>query len=179
MTDPRDLSGHWEGFYIQHGRERPVSADLTQDGDHLAGEMRDEELVFETSVAEMAMEEGLPPGADERIVEQVRSLLPGGGALPVHAEVLVPPRADVEGEVAGDAVRFTKTYRGLFFAGYRIGDLRVGVGGEDQEVQYRGRISPDGREIEGRWLLPESAARGLLRPEGGFVLRRVGEPNPN
>ena len=179
MAETRDLSGHWEGFFTQHGREWPISADLTQSGDYLAGVMRDEELVFETSVAELAMEGGLPPGADEKIVEQVRALLPGSEGLPVRAEVLVPSRADVSGRVAGDAVQFTKTYRGLFFAGYRVGDVRVGYGGEDQEVQYRGRISPDGREIEGRWRLPDSPVRSVIRSEGGFLLRRVGEPQAN
>jgi hypothetical protein len=125
------------------------------------------------------MEEGLPPGADEQIVAQVRALCPGGERLPVRAETFVPSQSDLEGEVSGDAVRFLKRYRGTFFTGYRIGELRVGVSGEDQEVQYRGRISPDGTEIEGRWLLPNSPAKGLVRTEGGFVLKRVGEPGHN
>lgn len=175
----RDLSGRWEGFVMQHGRRRPITADLRQEGGYLAGTMNDAENLFESSVAELAMEEGLPPGADEQIVEQVRSLCPGGGRLPVRAEVFVPADSDVEGEVVGDAVRFRKRYHGLFFAGYRVGEVRIGVTGEDQEEQYRGRLSPDGTEIEGRWALPNSPAKGLMRIEGGFVLRRVGEPQPN
>lgn len=179
MVQGQDLSGHWEGYFTQHGRDWPILAELVQDGEHLAGIMNDQEQVFETSVAELAMEEGLPPGADEQIIERVRALVPDAERLPIRAEVLVPSRADVAGEVAGDLVRFTKTYRGLFFAGYRVGHVRVGVGGEDQEVQYRGRISPDGRRIEGRWRLPDSPVKALLRPEGGFVLRRIGVPSPN
>jgi hypothetical protein len=175
----RDVSGRWEGFFLQHGLKRPISADIHQEGDHLSGTMSDAETAFESSVSELAMEEGLPPGADEQIVEQVRSLVPGGYRLPVRAETLVPSDSVLDGEVAGDAVRFLKRYQGMSFTGYRIGDTRVGVSGEDQEVQYRGRISPDGNEIEGRWLLANSPAKGLVRTEGGFVLRKVGEPLEN
>ena len=28
-----NLSGHWTGYYTQHDHQRPISADLAQDGD--------------------------------------------------------------------------------------------------------------------------------------------------
>lgn len=177
----RDLSGRWAGFYTQHDRQRPITATFVQEGDRLVGRMNDDFTGFETSVSELALEECLPPGADEQIVEKVRSLCPGTENLPVRAEVRLPSESDVEGEVTGHAVRFLKTLRGPYFAGYRVGDFRVGVTGEDPEFQYRGVLSPDGTRIEGRWVLPDPPAQHVLptRAEGDFVLRRVGETSAN
>lgn len=168
----RDLSGRWAGYYSQRGHKRPITAEIEQEGEHLVGRMSDELTAFETSVSEMAMEEGLPPGADERIVEQVRTLCPWALTEEVRAEVELPSDSVLEGEVQGDAVRFRKTYQGPFFTGYRVGDVRIGIAGEDQQVHYRGLISADGRVIEGQWLLPGVPENGLVRSEGVFVLRR-------
>ncbi len=136
--------------------------------------MNDELTEFGAPIAEMAMEEGLPPGADEQIVEQVRTLCPWALTEKVLAEVEVPPDSLLEGEVDGDAVRFLKTYQGPFFAGYRVGDVRVGIAGEDQEVHYRGLLNADGDEIEGQWLLTGEPKQGIVRTEGRFLLRREG-----
>ena len=87
------------------------------------------------------------------------------------AQQICPP-APLCPNVSGDTVRFLKTYQGPFFAGYRVGDVRVGIAGQDQEVHYRGLLSADGTEIEGRWLLPGVPGQGLVRTEGGFVLHR-------
>jgi hypothetical protein len=176
MTVSNDLSGRWVGFYTQRGHERPMSAEWSQDGARLVGRMNDAETTFEASVSEVAMEAGLPPGADESIVAQVRSMAPTLSVLPVRAELIIPAESEVDGEVSGGAVRFCKRYRGPFFAGYRLGDaMRVGVTGQDQEVYFGGRLSPDGQRIEGRWRLPPAARNPLLRGEGEFVLRRLHE----
>jgi len=172
----RDLSGFWTGFYTQHGHRRPISAEIEQDGEQIVGRMSDALTEFDRPIAEMAMEEGLPPGADERIVEQVRTVCPWALTEEVRAEVELPAESVLEGEVVGDAVRFLKTYQGPFFAGYRVGDVRVGITGHDQKVHYRGLLSPDGSRIEGQWLLPGVPESGVIRSEGGFVLRRGRDP---
>src|SRR5262245_19447514 len=122
-----DLSGHWTGYYTQHDRERAFTAEFAQDGSHLTGRMQDEVTAFRMPVSQLALEEGLAPGADERIVASVREACPDAPPEPVEAEWHVWPLSTVEGEVAGAAVWFTKTHRGPFFAGYRMGEIRLGV----------------------------------------------------
>ena len=169
----RDLSGRWRGFYSQHGHKRPISAVIQQDGEAISGQMNDELTEFGAPIAEMAMEEGLPPGADEQIVEQVDPLPlgvdregPGGGGSP--SRLLAGRR----GRRRRRSV--LKTYQGPFFAGYRVGDVRVGIAGQDQEVHYRGLLNADGDEIEGQWLLTGEPKQGIVRTEGRFLLRREG-----
>jgi len=169
-----DLSGHWTGYYTQHDHRRPISADLSQDGDRLSGLMNDACTAFESSISELVMEEGLPPGTDEQLVEHLRSAFPDAPPGPVRAEVRLPSTSVLEGEVNGRSVQFLKTYQGQHFKGFRIGDTRLGQLGTEQEVIYRGRVSADGSEIEGRWQIPgdPSLALPMSRTQGGFVLRR-------
>lgn len=170
----RDLSGRWSGFYTAHDDERPISAEFEQVGEILRGTMNDQKVDFDTSVAELALAEGLAPGTDEQIVEKVRALCPDAPPLPVRAEFHLPSESTLEGEVHDRTVEFLKRYQGRHFVGYRVGTLRVGLAGEDREVRYRGRLSEDGRRIEGRWNLLGGDSYDLfpLRTEGDFVLRR-------
>ncbi|MBX6313788.1 MAG: hypothetical protein IRY99_12855 [Isosphaeraceae bacterium] len=173
-TTKRSLSGHWEGYYSQHDAQWPIIADLDQEGERLTGTMNDVCTVIASSISELAMREGLPPGADEQIVQHVRSLIPNAQPGPVLAEVHLPPLSVLEGEVIGLSIQFRKTYQGLHFVGYRIGDLRVGRLGAAPEVLYRGRLNGDGTEIEGRWQAAGRPELGITRCiEGGFWLRRV------
>jgi hypothetical protein len=151
--------------------------ELSQEGDVILGRMDDASTSFESSVSELVMAEGLPPGADEQIVAHVRSMCPDSDHLPVRAEVRRPKTSVVAGEVTGRSVWFLKRYQGPFFAGYRVGDLRVGVTGEDQEVRFQGVVSDDGTQIEGRWRIPDPPriARWVQRTEGSFLLRREGD----
>ncbi len=178
MSKTVDLSGHWTGFYSHHNRPRPISADLSHSGESLQGTMNDEVTDFEDSVSELAMEEGLPPGADEQIVEKIRSLCPEAPLEPVRAAFHLPSDSKVEGEVQGRSVLFRKTYLGQYFAGFRIGEIRVGKLGEDQEVQYLGTLSSDGNEIQGQWQVLDEDDVPLQRTRGSFVLRRA-EPLEN
>lgn len=171
MSKP-DLSGTWRGYYTQHGKERPISARFEQEGFQIVGRMNDELTEFESTVSEMAMDQGLTPGADERIVEKIRELCPWVSQEQIRAESVLPSDSLLNGEIEGLAIRFRKTYQGQFFSGYRVGDVRVGITGEDHEVYYQGRISPDGMEIEGKWLLREGLDHDGPRAEGGFYLRR-------
>lgn len=175
MSPPPDLSGHWQGFYTRHDHPRPMTAEFDQDGDRLTGTMNDDCTLFDASVSDLVMEEALPPGTDEQIVERLRSMVPELPEGPVHAEVMLPHNSVVDGEVQGHTVRFLKTYQGTYFTGYRVGDLRIGMTSESHEVQYRGSVSLDGTEIEGRWYLEQVSIPGLSRrAEGGFWLRKRG-----
>jgi hypothetical protein len=171
-----DLTGRWSGYYSQHDHERPITLELDQDGARLTGTMHDRCTSIRTSLAELAMEEGLPPGADERITASIRAAYPDAPPDPIQAEVQLPPHSTIEGELDGRSIRFLKTYHGPHFAGYRIGEVRLGVLGADQEVQFLGRVSPGGDEIEGRWRFP-GPPNPLWLPttEGGFYLRRTPE----
>ena len=172
---PLDLTGRWEGYYTQHDHRRGIAATLVQRGEALTGTMTDQNPVIEASLAEVVLEEGLPPGADEQIVAQVRSLVPDAPAGPVRAESRLPAHSALEGEVAGRAVHFVKTYQGTHFAGYRVGEVRVGTLVEGHSVQYRGRVAADGDEIEGHWLIPAPPGLATRPAEGGFWLRRLPE----
>lgn len=177
MKTTHDLSGRWTGYYSQHDHQRPVSLYLSQNGELLSGTMRDHCTSFVSSVSDLAMEEGLPPGSDEQIVARVRSLCPNTDHLPVRAEFILPEHSSLEGNVVGTAVRFTKTYHGEFFSGYRVGNMRVGVKRDAQTIRFRGIIGEDGTQIEGQWSMPEpeDAMRPIHRTEGAFVLQREPE----
>ncbi len=169
-----NLTGHWRGFYTHHDQRRPIEVEFSQDGPRLTGRMEDACTEFRASLAQLVIKEGLPPGADERIVESIRSSFPDVPEGPIVAEFKLSKQSSVEGQVEGPSIRFLKTYDGPHFTGYRIGEIRLGVLGQDQEVEYLGRLSQDGQEIEGRWHLSDRPhPLWQTRSEGGFYLRRT------
>ncbi|HEU5115381.1 MAG TPA: hypothetical protein VFT74_01755 [Isosphaeraceae bacterium] len=169
-----NLSGHWKGYYTQSDQERPIEVEFSQDGGRLSGRMEDACTEFRASLAEMVVEEGLSPGTDERIVDSIRASFPDMPMGPIQSEIRLSKQSSVEGQVRGPSIRFQKTYEGPHFAGYRIGDIRLGVLGQDQKVEYLGRLSQDGREIEGRWHLSDHPhPLWHARCEGGFYLCRA------
>src|SRR5262245_55321328 len=115
-----DLGGRWEGYYEQHGRRHPIALELAQEGKRLRGTMHDGETVTEKSVFETAVEAGLPPGADEQIIQALREQFPDTHGQPVRARSELPALSSVEGHVEGGAVYFLKTYRGECFLGYHV-----------------------------------------------------------
>src|SRR5215470_14341029 len=120
MTPP-DLTGRWAGHYSQHGQSHPIEAELTQSDGQLRGSMRDRDTLSEKSVFETAADAGLPPGADEQIVQSLRELFPDAAGAPVRATSQLPPTSVLSGYVLGRAVYFLKTYQGEHFVGYRVG----------------------------------------------------------
>jgi hypothetical protein len=167
-----DLTGWWDGSYYQHDRAHPISAELVQTGEHLTGSMRDEETDASSSVFDVAFEAGLPPGADEQIVARLREAFPDAPATPIRYLTHLPSESALEGSIRGSSLSFLKTYQGTHYGGFAIGDRLVGHLTENHAVHYRGELSADGSEIEGRWWIdppPESRER---RTEGSFTLRR-------
>lgn len=172
MSNDANLTGEWVGEYYQHGDPHPIEASLVQDGERLTGAMRDGETDSESTVFKVAADAGLPPGADERIEADLRAMFPDARAEPIRFITHLPPESSLEGSVKGDRVQLLKRYQGAHYGGYRVGDKLVGHRIEDHSVQYGGRLSPDGLEIEGRWWIDPIAGAGGHRTEGSFTLRR-------
>jgi hypothetical protein len=165
-----DLTGRWIGHYFQHGQAHSIVAVLLQDGERLTGSMRDGQTDHEYSVFEIALKEGLPPGADEQIVEKLREVVPDVPSRQIRYVSHLPSDAILEGRCRGRTVSLLKTYQGVSFGGYRVGDKLIGVEMEGQAVHYEGRLSPDGRTIEGRWWIDARPEAGTQRAEGDFEL---------
>jgi hypothetical protein len=167
-----DLSGDWEGCYMQSGASRRITAVISQAGNRITGTMRDWETEFDRSLFDAALEAGLPPGTDEQIEEQLRRLHPADRKSPIRSRSRLPTDSIIEGTIQGHFVAFTKTYQGEHFTGYQIGGREVGWTAENHAVRYSGRIEAEGNRIEGVWTIcpPSSPPRAL---QGPFWLERV------
>jgi hypothetical protein len=172
MTHDEKLSGHWAGEYYQQNSPHPIALELTQEGDRLAGTMTDGETDKESSVFEATAAAGLPPGADEQIVAKLSEMFPDTPADSIRYITHLPADSSVEGWVRDGTVYFLKTYEGIHFGGYKVGERVVGQVTEHHSVHYKGNLSDDGREIEGRWWIESESGSGSSRNEGSFVLRR-------
>jgi hypothetical protein len=178
MEPPITLTGQWVGEYVQHDRPYPITADLVQDGERLTGSMCDGHPDRDTSVYEMASQAGLPPGEDEQIVARLRELVPDAAGGPVRYVSHLPAESLLDGRVDGPTVSFRKTYQGLSFGGFRVGDKFVGHERASHAVQYQGQLSPDRAEIHGRWWIDADPDHGTGRSDGFFTLRRQAGAGP-
>jgi hypothetical protein len=172
-----ELTGKWVGHYTQHDSVRPISAEFAHKGPRLIGFMNDACTMIEGSVTDLMVEQQMPPGADERIVARIRSMCPGLERFPVRTLIEVPPLSTLDGQFERGRIEFVKTYRGEFFAGYQIGERRIGLRGVDQEVVYQGLLDAAGTQITGHWRVAGIRKAGSFshRSTGSFVLRRVPE----
>jgi len=172
MSRDTNVTDRWVGHYILHGEPWPIAAELVQTGDRLSGSMTDDVTDKEYSVTEVALEAGLPPGGDEQIVDRLRRMFPDAPATEVRYITHLPSDSTLNGWVRALEVYFLKTYDGTHYGGYQIGDKLVGFEKESHAVHYGGRVSSDGREIEGKWWIENSPGDGTRRAEGSFTLRR-------
>src|SRR4051794_38523343 len=174
MPDARNVTGRWRGSYLQHDRPHPITAELVQEGERLTGSMRDDDTDRASGLFEYSSEVGLAPGADEQIDAKLRELFPDVRSGPIRFVTHLPPESSLEGRVRGANVTFLKVYRGAHFGGFEVGDHLVGHRIEGHAVHYGGVLSPDGREIEGRWWIDAVPGLSGSRTEGSFTLRRSG-----
>jgi hypothetical protein len=172
MARENDLSGYWEGEYYQQNSPHPISLELNQEGERLTGTMTDGETDKESSVFEATAAAGLPPGADEQIVARLAEMFPDTPPDSIRYITHLPSGSSVEGWFRDSTVYFLKTYEGVHFGGYKVGERVVGQVAENHSVHYKGNLSADGREIEGRWWIESEAGQGSARNEGSFLLRR-------
>lgn len=173
MPHSTDITGRWQGMYSQHGREHPITADFAQVDEHLQGRMLDGVTSFETSIFEAALEAGLPPGADEQMELRLRQQHPDLPRGPIRACATVPETSILEGEVTRRVIRFTKTYLGEYFSGWKVGERVIGSSVPSHVVHYRGKLSDDDLTIEGQWWVEADARRGTQKLNGRFVLNRL------
>jgi hypothetical protein len=167
MPNDVNLSGTWVGEYRQYDRPHAIAAELRQSGEELTGSMRDGEPDQEMSVSEVAS-----GSEDEQIVARLREMFPDSPIAPIRYVSHLPPESTLEGWVRGSGVYFLKSYQGVSFGGFRVGERIVGQKSEDDAVQYSGRVGPGGDEIEGRWWIDPKPGTSERRTEGSFWLRR-------
>ncbi len=170
-----NLTGRWIGCYYQHSRPHPIEADLIHDGEQITGVMRDGETDRNSTVFEVAADAGLPPGADEQIEASLRAMFPEERATPIRYIAHLPTDSVVEGWARGFQVGFLKSYQGEHYGGYTVGDRFVGHRIEGHAVHYRGDVSLDGREINGKWSIDPDPEIGTPGTDGSFSLRRQTE----
>jgi hypothetical protein len=178
MSSTADLTGPWVGHYLQFGQEHPIVAQFVQAGERLSGSMRDGSPEGEYSLFEVAAQAGLPPGADEQIDARLREAVPGPAAAPIRYVSRLPPESVLEGRRDGETVSFLKSYQGVSFGGYKVGEQLLGIQKPSHAVHYQGQLSPDGLVIEGRWWIDTDPEAGTPRTEGSFTLRRAESGTP-
>jgi hypothetical protein len=167
MSNNINLSGTWVGEYRQYDRPCAITAELRQSGEGLTGTMRDGEPDKEMPISEVTS-----GSEDEQIVARLREMFPDSPIAPIRYVSHLPPESILEGWVRGSGVYLLKSYRGVSFGGFRVGDQIVGQEIPEHSVHYSGRIGPGGDEIEGRWWIDPSPESGGRRTEGSFRLRR-------
>ena len=160
VTIHADLSGDWEGHYVQDGRAHGISMRVVQRGQSFVGEMRD----ADTLLAGSQKLDRTTMGGDtmaERLFGEVEIL----------AEL--PERSVVEGEVQGRVVTVTKTYQGPTHTSVRLaGKTEIVLQVTGHAVRYLGTVAYDGRELAGHWSIDPKDGSPRLRDR--FLLRRGG-----
>ena len=96
-------------------------------------------------------------------MEGLRRVFPDAPATPIQYASHLPPDSALEGAVKGLEVHFLKTYMGIHYGGFKIGDKLVGFQKADHVVHYGGNVSPDGAEIEGKWWIYPAPGHGERR----------------
>lgn len=156
-----DLTGAWEGHYLQSGRRHGISMHVVQRGQSFVGRMRDVDTLLASHEVLHAMEGG-GDGKTREVVGEAEVLL----TLPEHSSV--------EGEIEQRVVTFVKSYQGKSSTSVWVeGKANMTFEVPGHQVQYRGVLATDGNVLSGHWRIePKQHGGELLRDR--FELRRVG-----
>jgi hypothetical protein len=152
-----DLTGSWEGHYLQNGRRHGISMRVAQRGQSFVGRMRDVDTLL------ASQEQLRTPSRTNPKVEQISD-----------AEVMstLPEYSIVEGEVEGRVVKFVKTYQGKSTTSVWVADTAaMTFESPGHQVSYLGTIDGKGELLTGRWSLTPKPGEKALRDR--FELRRV------
>ncbi len=153
-----DLTGDWEGHYVQDRGRHGISMRVVQRGQSFVGAMRDADTLLSSR-----QELHAPAGDDGKHPEPLGEV-----------EVLsaVPEHSTIEGEVEGRVVTFVKSYRGNSSTSvWGPGGAKVHVETPGHQVNYRGTLDVRGDEFAGHWSIPSPDGDKPLRDR--FLLRRV------
>jgi hypothetical protein len=117
MTDdglePVDVTGRWIGYYRYPSEEMgtfPIVAEIHQEGTRISGEMYDQ-ITDHSDTLERILE----IRRDEiRLVERawLQAIVNHLGARSMIVTTRLPDTSDIRGKIQGDALQFTKVYRG-------------------------------------------------------------------
>lgn len=156
-----DLTGTWEGHFVQNGRRHGISMRVVQRGQSFVGAMRDVDTLM---VSHERLHTAGGDGGKEKEAE--------AGS---EAEVLssLPEHSSIEGEVEQRLVTFVKRYQGKTSTSIWVpGRANVTFELPGHDVHYRGMLSPDGTTIAGMWRIPPQHTGGELMRDR-FELQRA------
>lgn len=172
-----DLTGRWVGFYRYRSAQAgayPITAELHQEGRRVRGEMYDQ-ITSRENTLERAVElfsEDISPEHKRRVEAVVAQF--GEGAVTVNSRL--PETSDIDGRVAGNAVRFAKVYRGDHTTTWTVnGNETRTLTRERHTVHYAGRLDRERKCIVGQWLIRIPGWIGWVLPptaSGTFELYR-------
>ncbi|MBL8755967.1 MAG: hypothetical protein JNK15_21910, partial [Planctomycetes bacterium] len=146
-----DLTGDWEGHYVQNGGRHGISMRVVQRGASFVGRMRDVDTL-------MASRQELRAPTDD-------------AELLGEADVLstLPEHSTVEGEAEGRVVTFVKRYHGKSTTTVSVAGRTMNFTAPGHAVQYRGTLDAPGDELAGHWSIDAVDGGKPLRDR--FLLR--------
>ena len=180
MTDdglePVDVTGRWVGFYRHRCEELgtyPIVAEIQQFGNKITGEMYDQFTERSDNFAEFV--EVIGKDIAYETIRKMHQMIWQAGTETVRKSRL-PDRSDIQGNVTGSHVQFTKTYRGAMKVTWTVEEnLVASVRRDGHQVQYYGDFDRDRMCIVGTWVIKQRGLLGwVLPPEarGSFELYR-------
>lgn len=152
-----DLTGTWEGHYLQNGRRHGISMQVVQRGQSFVGRMRDADTML------ASQEQLRTPSRANPKVEVITA-----------AEVIstLPEFSIVEGEVAGRVASFVKSYQGKSTTSVWVGDTATRTFEfPGHQVHYVGTLDAGGNLLHGHWSIAPRNGEKSLRDH--FELRRA------
>jgi hypothetical protein len=149
-----DLSGSWQGHYLQSGGRHGISMRVVQRGQSFVGHMHDASTI---------------------LAGRTRMQTENSGTTEVELLSTLPADSTVEGEVDGRRVTFMKSYRGKATTSVFVpdrGPMQFEFPGH--QVHYIGILDDSGHVLHGHWSIP--GPEGTKPQRDHFELRRIGGP---
>ncbi len=148
-----DLTGDWEGHYVQNNGRHGISMRVAQRGSSFVGRMRDVDTLL------VSRQELRAPTDETEVLGEADVL----STLPEHSTI--------EGEIEARVVTFVKHYKGKSTTTVSVAGRTMNFSTPGHAVQYRGTIDFAGSEIAGHWTIDAPDGGKPMRDQ--FLLRRV------
>ena len=114
------ISGDWQGYYIQNGKKFNLKAFFLQKDDRLMGTMIDLENEDVRSFDEITAKLGIAPERKTILENSIRALIPSCGNEEVLVKLILPNHSEVNGLVTGNNIKFKKIYMGELIAIFQV-----------------------------------------------------------
>jgi len=164
-------SGHWKGYYEQHGRSFPVELSLKHRGTKVSGRMVDLEPKHSQPLRKLLVDSWMPEEQIDTFIEEFKSLFPGSPNGEIEYRSSLPTNSLIAGEINGSSISFSKRYEGYQEIEYRLNGLSLCQSAQCEIVRYNGEISDEFRVISGNWVIPVPNESGSV-VTGKFHLER-------